>query len=67
MRREASRAHDPKQKELGFSSSRSDSQWTGENNTNSVDEIIGEMGLVLVVVLGIVLAINLLLTSLHIA
>ena len=36
------------------------------DRTNSADEVIGEVGLVLVVMLGIVVAINMALTALHI-
>ena len=46
----------------------------GETNTqsfasrsaNSADEVLGEVGLILVVVLGLVLAINMVLVGLHI-
>ena len=36
------------------------------HTANSVDEVLGEIGLVLVIVLGIVMAINLALTGLHV-
>ena len=36
-------------------------------NSNSPEEVFGEIGLVLVIVLGIVLAINMVLVGLHIA
>lgn len=36
-------------------------------NSNSPEEIFGEVGLVLVVILGIVLAVNMLLIALHVS
>ncbi len=42
--------------------------WDKEfTDQNSPEEVFGEIGLVLIVVLGIVLAINVVLVSLHIA
>lgn len=60
--------HDPEWDGF-FPSSRAD-VGSGERdasaNPNSPDQVIGEVGLVLVVVLGIVLAINLVLVAFHI-
>jgi hypothetical protein len=42
------------------------SRQAGIANPNSADEVFGEVGLVLVVVLGVVLAINTVLVALHI-
>lgn len=39
---------------------------SAENGANSVDEVVGQIGLVLVIVLGGVVAMNLLLIALHI-
>jgi hypothetical protein len=42
--------------------------WSNEPaNSNSPEEIFGEVGLMLVVILGIVLAVNMLLIALHIS
>lgn len=43
-----------------------DLESAGETNANSADDVIGEMGLVLIVILGIVVAANMALTTLHI-
>jgi hypothetical protein len=51
----------------GFPISRPYIEPVGESNANSADEVIGEMGLVLIVILGIVVAVNLVLNSLHIS
>jgi hypothetical protein len=43
-------------------------QWESDiANSNSTEEVFGEVGLVLVIVLGIVLAINMVLVALHIS
>jgi hypothetical protein len=36
-------------------------------NSNSANEVFGELGLILVVVLGVVLAINMMLVALHVS
>jgi hypothetical protein len=53
----------------GFSVSSSDFERfaSAAGQENSVEEVIGEIGLVLVVILGIVVAINLVLVSLHLS
>jgi len=53
----------------GFAVSRPDSErfTSAAGQENSVEEVIGEIGLVLVVILGIVVAINLVLVSLHLS
>ena len=53
--------------EIGFPPSRPSVENLGASNANSADEVIGEIGLVLIVILGIVVAINVALTALHIA
>jgi hypothetical protein len=40
---------------------------SGLADSNSPDEVFGEVGLILVVLLGVILAINMALTALHIA
>ncbi|HEX3431123.1 MAG TPA: hypothetical protein VHT03_09565 [Rhizomicrobium sp.] len=59
------RRHEPN--EFGFPSSRYDFQSADEKNANSAHEVIGEMALVLVVILGIIVAITVVLASLHIS
>jgi hypothetical protein len=38
----------------------------GSDGKNSLDEVVGEMGLVLIVVLGVIVVINLMLVAFHI-
>ena len=66
MRSNSPRVRGVKFDEFGFPVSQHGLQPADEGNANSADEVIGEMGLVLVVILGIVVAVNLVLTSLHI-
>jgi hypothetical protein len=40
---------------------------SAEKNANSSDEVIGEIGLVLIVILGIVVVVNIVLVALHIS
>jgi hypothetical protein len=65
MRSDSSPFHGPEADGFGFPAS-DDFQSGSEASANSADEVIGEMGLVLVVIMGIIVAINLVLTSLHI-
>lgn len=67
MRSKSSRSRDLGSDQYADPLAGHDLQSTGEENANSADEVIGEMGLVLVVILGIVVALNLMLTSLHIS
>jgi len=66
MHNESSRFESLEPDEFGVPFSRYDFQ-SAERNANSADEVIGEIGLLLVVILGIVVALNLVLTSLHIS
>lgn len=65
MHSKSSRFHGMEPDEFGFPVSKHDFQSVDEKN--SADEVIGEMAVVLVVILGIVVAVNLMLTSLHIS
>jgi hypothetical protein len=56
----------PEPDEFGFGVSGSDLRSSGEDNDNSPDEVIGEIGLVLIVVFGILVAVNAVLGALHI-
>ena len=67
MHSKLSRFHGTEPDEFEFPASPQGIDSGSEKNANSADEVIGEMGLVLVVILGIVVAINLALTSLHIS
>lgn len=52
--------------ELGLPLSRIDIE-PGCENTNSAEEVIGEMGLVLVCIMGFVVVVHLMLTALHVS
>lgn len=65
MRNKSSHFDSQEPEEFGFLISKDDFQAAEE--TNSADEVVGEIGLVLIVILGIVVAINVVLTSLHIS
>jgi len=48
---------------FGYDSSQNELERAG--NANSAEEVIGEIGLVLVIILGMIVALNLIVTSLH--
>jgi hypothetical protein len=66
MRGESSRFQSVEPDEFGFPFSGHDVQ-PADQNANSFEEVIGEIGLVLVVILGIVVAVNMVLVALHIS
>jgi len=57
----------PEPDEFGFAGSRADFQPADDGGTNSPEEVVGEIGLVLIVILGIIVALNVVLGALHIA
>lgn len=65
MRGKSSHFHGQEPEEFGFLVSKHD--FLSVDEKNSVDEVLGEIGLVLIVILGIVVAINVVLTSLHVS
>lgn len=66
MRTKTSHLQRPEPDEFGLSPSRIDIELDYEN-ANSADEVIGEMGLVLVGILGFVVVVHLVLTALHVS
>jgi hypothetical protein len=67
----SSRFDSDSERDAVLSSDSSDEYKRGEwdlvaANSNAADEVFGELGLILVVVLGVVLAINVMLVALHI-
>lgn len=65
MRTKPSHLQGPEPDEFGLSPSRIDIELDYEN-ANSADEVIGEMGLLLVGILGFVVVVHLMLTALHV-
>ncbi|HLY04109.1 MAG TPA: hypothetical protein VKR31_00020 [Rhizomicrobium sp.] len=53
--------------EFGFPVSETHAESADIPGANSAEEVVGEIGLVLVVILGIVVALNVMLGALHIA
>lgn len=66
MRSNLSRSHGVQRDQVGFPVSKSRSGVGSPATGNSADDVLGEIGLVLVVVLGIMVAINMVLIALHI-
>ena len=67
MRNRSTGYRDAETRASGLAVSRPDLEPGGNSNTNSPGEVIGEIGLVLIVVLGFVVALNMLLGGLHVS
>jgi hypothetical protein len=65
MRGKSSGYRDDEPHSFGCAVSKYDFEPGSDQSTNSAEEVIGEIGLVLVVILGIVIAFNMVLGALH--